>query len=310
MLVSGGYAARNQHQPPVFFKICQDMMNPTEDPTGDLPVVTITTDGATRGNPGPGGWAALLEYGERERLLAGEEPAVTTNNVMEMVAAAAALEALKRPCHVILRCDSTYVLKGLQSLLAGGTLPKKNRQVWQRLQAAATPHHLEFAWVKGHAGDARNERVDAAANAAANRAYATAAPPQAPAPNTASAETWVLALRSAAGGRRAGWALHSPAGIQHGLIGTAGQTRPADMFHALIAGLQAAQDLPGAAAATLHIISNWELIIKQQRGEWAVKKSEHRPLHMEALALRAAFAEVAFEFQPTEDILAYFPQDT
>jgi ribonuclease HI len=272
-------------------------------------VVTITTDGATRGNPGPGGWAALLEYGDRERLLEGEHPEVTTNNVMEMVAVAAALEVLKRPCHVVLRCDSTYVLEGLQRLLAGGNLPKKNRAVWERLHEAAARHHLEFTWVKGHAGDARNERVDVAANAAANRAYATAAPQQAPAPDTAFADTWVLALRSAAGSRVAGWALHTPQGIRHGLIGEAGQTRPVDMFHALIAGLQAAQSLPGAAEATLHVISNWELLIKQQRGEWAVKKSEHRPLHMEAMALRPAFADVAFEFQPTDAILAYFPAD-
>jgi ribonuclease HI len=118
-----------------------------------LPTVTITTDGAASPNPGPGGWAALLEYGERERLLAGEGPERTTNNAMEIYAAAVALEALNRPCRVTLRLDSTYVLKGLQRLLAGGALPEKNRDLWARLLAAARAHTIEFEWVRGHHGE-------------------------------------------------------------------------------------------------------------------------------------------------------------
>lgn len=269
----------------------------------DLSTVTVTTDGATRGNPGPGGWAALLEYRARERLIDGEEPSETTNNVMELVAVAAALEALKRPCRVVLRCDSTYVLEGLQRLLDGGALPKKNRAVWERLRAAAERHRLELVWVKGHAGDARNERVDVAANAAANRAYDHVAAQRG---NNIGDDTWVLALCSAASGRPVGWSLRTPHGEDCGSIGAAGVTQPADMFYALIAGLKAAEQLPGAAAATLHVISNWELIIKQQRGEWGVKKAEHRPLHLEVLGLRTAFQHVEFEFQSTETILDYF----
>ncbi|MBP1464380.1 RecQ family ATP-dependent DNA helicase [Candidatus Chloroploca sp. M-50] len=137
-----------------------------------LATVTITTDGATRSDPGPGGWAALLEYGTHERLIDGEEPTETTTKVMELVAVAAALEALKRPCHVVLRCDSTYVRDGLICLLDGGALPRTNRAVWERLSAAIGRHTLELGSVKGRTGDQRYERVDAAAHAAANRAYA------------------------------------------------------------------------------------------------------------------------------------------
>lgn len=268
-----------------------------------LSTVTVTTDGATRGNPGPGGWAALLEYGARERLIDGEEPSETTNNVMELVAVAAALEALKRPCHVVLRCDSTYVLEGLQRLLDGGALPKKNRAVWERLRTAAERHHLELIWVKGHAGDVRNERVDVAANAAANRAYAQVAAQRG---TDIGDDAWILALCSAASGRPVGWSLRTQHRVEYGSLGAPGVTQPADMFRALIAGMKAAEQLPGAAAATLHVISNWELIIKQQRGEWGVKKAEHRPLHLEVLGLRSAFRHVEFEFQPTETVLGYF----
>src|SRR5919197_6455221 len=107
------------------------------NPIGDLPPVTITTDGAARGNPGPGGWAALLEFGEHERLIAGEGPERTTNNAMELHAAAAALEALKRPCRVTLRTDSSYLIEGLRRLMSSGSLPEKNRALWERLLAAA-----------------------------------------------------------------------------------------------------------------------------------------------------------------------------
>src|SRR5947209_6055680 len=137
----------------------------------ERPTVTITTDGAARGNPGPGGWAALLQYGDRERLLSGEEPGNTTNNAMEIQAVERALKTLKRPCRVILRADSTYVIEGLRRLQGGGRLPVKNRALWEQLAAAAQPHEIVFEWVRGHSGDRRNEQVDAEANAAAGRAY-------------------------------------------------------------------------------------------------------------------------------------------
>ena len=137
--------------------------------------VTIHTDGSCLGNPGPGGWAALLIHEGRERELAGGE-ALTTNNRMEMLAAIMALEALKAPCQVVLSTDSQYVQKGIGEWLpnwirrgwktAGGEVVK-NRDLWERLHAANTKHAVDWRWVKGHAGDPDNERVDQLARAAA-----------------------------------------------------------------------------------------------------------------------------------------------
>ncbi|MFC3551209.1 ribonuclease HI [Lysobacter cavernae] len=126
------------------------------------------TDGACLGNPGPGGWAALLRYNGRERELAGGE-ADTTNNRMELMAAIMALEALSEPCEVMLQTDSQYVRQGITEWIgnwvrrgwktAGGD-PVKNRDLWERLHAAAQRHTVEWRWVKGHSGDPDNERVD------------------------------------------------------------------------------------------------------------------------------------------------------
>jgi len=139
--------------------------------------VEIHTDGACLGNPGPGGWAALLCHQGRERELAGGE-AQTTNNRMELLAAIMALEALKGSCRVVLSTDSQYVQKGIGEWLpnwirrgwktAGGE-PVKNKDLWLRLQAATAPHQVEWRWVKGHAGHAENERVDKLARAAAEK---------------------------------------------------------------------------------------------------------------------------------------------
>jgi ribonuclease HI len=139
--------------------------------------VEIHTDGACLGNPGPGGWAALLRHNGRERELAGGE-AQTTNNRMELLAAIMALEALKAPCEVVLSTDSQYVQKGIGEWLpnwirrgwktAGGD-PVKNQDLWQRLHAAAKPHKVQWKWVKGHAGHAENERVDKLARAEAEK---------------------------------------------------------------------------------------------------------------------------------------------
>lgn len=139
--------------------------------------VEIHTDGACLGNPGPGGWAALLRHEGRERELAGGET-LTTNNRMELLAAIMALEALKSPCTVVLSTDSQYVQKGIGEWLpnwirrgwktAAGE-PVKNQDLWQRLEAAAKPHQVQWKWVKGHAGHVENERVDKLARAEAEK---------------------------------------------------------------------------------------------------------------------------------------------
>ncbi|MFZ5607353.1 MAG: ribonuclease HI [Pseudomonadota bacterium] len=137
--------------------------------------VQAHTDGACLGNPGPGGWAALLHWRGVERELAGGEPA-TTNNRMELMAAIAALEVLKEPCDVVLTTDSQYVRQGMTEWMPGwlrrgwktaGGEPVKNRDLWERLHAAAARHAVDWRWVKGHAGHPENERVDRLARAQA-----------------------------------------------------------------------------------------------------------------------------------------------
>lgn len=134
--------------------------------------VTIHTDGACRGNPGPGGWGALLHWNGTDKTLCGGERQ-TTNNRMELMAAIMALETLRQPCEVTLYTDSNYVKQGLTEWLpnwrARGWLtaarkPVKNQDLWQRLDAAATRHRVEWRWVKGHAGDPGNEAADRLAN--------------------------------------------------------------------------------------------------------------------------------------------------
>jgi ribonuclease HI len=139
-----------------------------------MPLVEIFTDGACSGNPGPGGWGALLRSGPHEREIQGGE-AATTNNRMELMAAIAALEALKRPSRVRLYTDSNYVKEGITLWLpqwkrrgwkTADKKPVRNVDLWQRLAAAATPHHVEWLWVRGHAGHPENERADALARGA------------------------------------------------------------------------------------------------------------------------------------------------
>ena len=133
--------------------------------------VTIYTDGACSGNPGPGGWGALLQYGDAEKELSGGE-VETTNNRMEMMAAIKALEALKTSCIVHLYTDSTYVKDGITQWIFGwkkngwktaAKKPVKNADLWQMLDAQTRRHEVSWHWVKGHDGDERNERVDALA---------------------------------------------------------------------------------------------------------------------------------------------------
>jgi ribonuclease HI len=134
--------------------------------------VQIFADGACRGNPGPGGWGALLRYGEQERELWGGE-AHTTNNRMELTAVIRALEVLQRPSRLHIVTDSQYVLHGITQWLAGWKRrgwrtadgkPVKNQELWQRLDELLAPHQAEWTWVRGHTGHPENERADALAN--------------------------------------------------------------------------------------------------------------------------------------------------
>ncbi|KGD62787.1 ribonuclease H [Alcanivorax jadensis T9] len=134
--------------------------------------VIIFTDGACRGNPGPGGWGALLRYGTTEKTLFGGEPD-TTNNRMELMAAIMALEALTAPCQVVLTTDSRYVMDGITKWMANwkkrgwktaSRQPVKNADLWRRLDAACEKHTIEWQWVKGHSGHPENDKADALAN--------------------------------------------------------------------------------------------------------------------------------------------------
>ena len=142
----------------------------------ELPAVEIFTDGACRGNPGPGGWGALLRTGGKERELSGGED-LTTNNRMELTAAIRALEALTKPCRVKLHTDSQYVRDGITKWIHGwrrngwrtaDRKPVKNAELWQELLDAAERHRIEWHWVRGHSGHPENDRVDALACAEAD----------------------------------------------------------------------------------------------------------------------------------------------
>jgi ribonuclease HI len=135
-------------------------------------IIHIYTDGACKGNPGPGGWGAVLEYDGTEREMYGGEPS-TTNNRMELTAVIEALAALKRPCRVILHTDSQYVQKGITEWINGwkargwktaAKAPVKNVDLWKKLDEVVRTHDIDWVWVKGHAGDEGNERADALAN--------------------------------------------------------------------------------------------------------------------------------------------------
>ncbi|HWP57050.1 MAG TPA: ribonuclease HI [Candidatus Acidoferrales bacterium] len=157
-----------------------------EEPAGQ---VTIYTDGACRGNPGPGGWGAVLIYGAHRKELSGSAPK-TTNNRMELTAAIEALSALKRPCTVELFTDSEYLKKGIQSWLArwkkrgfrtveGG--PVKNQDLWVKLDELASRHKVHWHWVRGHAGNALNELCDYLARKALEKGLGKQTSPDSPA---------------------------------------------------------------------------------------------------------------------------------
>ena len=142
-----------------------------------MKTVTIYTDGACSGNPGPGGWCAILEYQGREKMISGGEES-TTNNRMELMAVIVALEALNRPCDVEVHSDSQYVVNAFNKHWIDGwkkrgwktanKQPVKNRDLWERLLTAKSKHKVEFIWVKGHAGHELNERCDELATTAAD----------------------------------------------------------------------------------------------------------------------------------------------
>lgn len=140
----------------------------------ERPTVTIITDGACKGNPGPGGWAAILQWNGQEKLLTGAERD-TTNNRMEMMAALRALEAMKRPADITLMTDSRYLMDGMTKWIHGWKKngwrnaskdPVKNADLWMDLDRAVKPHRLRWEWVKGHSGHPLNERADQFANEA------------------------------------------------------------------------------------------------------------------------------------------------
>ena len=138
--------------------------------SGTRKTVEIFTDGACSGNPGPGGWGALLRYGGHEKELSGGE-SLTTNNRMELMAAIVALESLKEPCNVTLYTDSQYVQKGITEHIKGWKAkgwPErvKNQDLWKRLDSAVSRHKVKFVWIRGHDGHVENERVDALARTA------------------------------------------------------------------------------------------------------------------------------------------------
>jgi ribonuclease HI len=143
-----------------------------------LKTIEIFTDGACKGNPGKGGWGALLRAGQTEKELSGSDPA-TTNNRMEMTAVLRALQALREPCAVKLHTDSRYVIDGMTKWMFGwvkkgwktaDNKPVKNEDLWRALVEAARPHKIDWIWVKGHDGHIENERVDKLASDAAKAA--------------------------------------------------------------------------------------------------------------------------------------------
>jgi ribonuclease HI len=149
-------------------------MPTTPDTKNNLPKVTIYTDGACSGNPGPGGWGVLLRFGKHEKELSGGE-SETTNNRMEMTAAIEALKALKHPCQIEFYTDSEYLRKGITEWMRGwkrrgwktaAKKPVKNQDLWRELDIVIQEHQINWHWVRGHAGHRENERVDQLARAA------------------------------------------------------------------------------------------------------------------------------------------------
>lgn len=264
----------------------------TSDPT--WAEVIMTSDGAARGNPGPGGWAVLLERGANEKLLSGGEPGPTTNNAMELEAVIQGLRALRRSCRVLLRADSQYVLGGIERLQRGEIFSetRKNGERWTTLKQLLAQHDVRFEWVRGHNGDARNERVDRAANAEANGFVVIT-----PATHVdGDAPTWRLVVTSPGSDRPARWQLDTGEQQQAGEVALGRDTQATAIYRALLAGLQVALTQPDAAKAHVAVQSNFELLIKQCNGEWRVKNAAQQPLAAEVALLRGQFLAVSFTY--------------
>lgn len=275
-----------------------------------LPEVTITTDGSARGNPGPGGWAALIEHGQAdgatfENLISGEEPTQTTNNAMEIQAVTEGLLVLKEPHQVLLRIDSEYVIDGIEKILRGVEPGRmKNPDRWTALANAIAEHQIELTWVEAHAGDDRNERVDTAATAAANRAY-----DQAEASRRAQAGdqhgAWGLFVRTAGGGQPVEWLLRTDTDFEDGAVEvTPSTTEPAAAWASVVEGLEAALERGAGRQTRLVVRSNLELIIKQGRGEWKVKNAALQSYYDDAFAIiNDELGDVQFEWLKTAELL-------
>ncbi|GAC1552455.1 MAG: hypothetical protein NVS2B7_28430 [Herpetosiphon sp.] len=275
---------------------------PKKPPTGlTVPRVVITTDGSARGNPGPGGWAALLESAAgRTTLLTGRHPKRTTNNAMEVAAVAGAIAALTRPCHVLLRTDSEYVINGLRRILGGGTMAhtRFNRDHWMALETALRPHTVEWEWVRAHAGDPRNEQVDTAANAAANAAADEARS----AVGIIDAAGWQIYVTVDGRLHGASWFLSTPQHNLHGHIPRSAGTDLTMLYRALVGALTAAAALPESAAADIIVRSSLETLVKQGAGEWKIRQPAQQEWGNRVAALRPAFAKLSFEHLPSADL--------
>ena len=272
------------------------------------PNVTITTDGASRGNPGPGGWAALLEFekdGEsHERMITGEDTTNVTNNAMEVMAVAGGLQALKKACTVVLRIDSQYVIKGIKKLLDGWNgITEHNQEQWHLLVAAlhAHDHDIEIEWVKGHSGDERNERVDTEATAAANRAYANSDE------QTSIDSDWsvvvcmpTLAIPSVR------WYANNGEREKYDQIEVGKITANTAAWQGVADAIQWLYDNAEGRYPSVLVQTNLEMIVKQARGEWKIKTPEHKPHAQRVAQLRAYFEDMQFQWAKTEVIEPLF----
>ncbi|HEY1014156.1 MAG TPA: RNase H family protein [Herpetosiphonaceae bacterium] len=280
--------------------------------TADLPAVTLTTDGASIGNPGPGGWAALLEYGTTERLLSGPGSTDETNNRMELQAVIEGLRALKKPCAVLLRADSQYVLNGIGQLLQGRALAAKakNADLWQELAPLLAPHALTLEWVRGHAGDERNERVDQAASAAAQAVLLASPAYQAHQRQLATiieslqmTERWALIVAAPPACAPARWRLYTPDAICDGQVRT---RNPAIAgWRAFLAGVEAALERAEGREEplSLDVVTNADVVVKQATGIWNVEHPALVPLFHMWETLRRRFGEAVLLHAADEQVL-------